>query len=593
MTTHTKEDLSIWMSGYMDEIGFDQNRIQERIQFHNKCSRAKDISTKCILKNDSIEKIFVGSIREGIGMDFCNDLDILQINHAVFCSNGGTTTENGKLNFKMEQNRAPAGYTLLKLERSDTDPDTFESLKYAVVDMKRGKYLSSKRFMAKHDDVFQYGDGYISKNTNYKEPRGPSIPKYVENSWIEKFAMSLLKVTDTDMDFVRAFPCQEDRYLKDWQNRDRKCGWPSQKTIANVMSMPVYVVPVGKKGSINEDLQWRISYTMAETHLIQTFTNTQTKIYVLMKLIAKHILQPVCSAITSYVMKTVMLWQAENIPERKFCENDLLSRLMDALAFLEKAVKERNLPSYMIPEKNLFENKLTMKEQKLVLQRLEFLLIHGRREVSEFFNDCLNNAESIHEICDSMYLVNFIDKVQTCALFTFTTEELANYFTKMFKCKSQWMMLYYNAIYIWRPFYLKYGKEGFHLLNHATVLPTSLLDIEEKHKAIIKESPERTSQEPAPLQTVNQQLPELHLYSVGKSRFFSKLLVLSLVETILVRLLQCFFLNNLLFKLLASGMITESYEAQINIYSTALISCVLHVLVDEISHYKKRHNHNV
>ncbi|XP_060554563.1 uncharacterized protein LOC132715569 [Ruditapes philippinarum] len=432
MPTDTQRHLSKWVSDYMNTHGFDHQRIQERIHLANKCSRARDISTKCITKDEAIEKVYVGSIREGIGMNFCNDTDILQINHSVICVDGNTTTQNDKLQFQLEQKRAPAGYTLLKLMRNDSASATYESLKYAMVEKTTGQYLSSNLYMTKHDDVFQYGDGYISKQTRYRSRNGPSIPKYVEKNWIQKFILSQRNLIDQDMDFVRAFPCQENNILGAWKNRNRKSGWPNQETIDKIMSLPMYVVPVGKEGSINEDLQWRISFTMAETHLIQAFNNTQSKVIVLLKLIAKHILQPLCSGITSYIVKTVMLWQAESIPQEEYSEENLLSRLEDALVFLKSAVGNKSLPSYMIPQKNL-------------LKKLKFLQSNGLKLVDDYLNGSLHSVDSIVDISETFRVSNLIDSWHTRVSRCFTTEELANLYTKMFTYRSFWQILSCNS----------------------------------------------------------------------------------------------------------------------------------------------------
>ncbi|XP_060579080.1 uncharacterized protein LOC132736046 [Ruditapes philippinarum] len=332
------EDLSKWMSEYMDMLGFGQQRIKERIGFYRKFSRAIDIAAKYIHTNDNIEEVIGGSITEGTGMQYCNDVDILHVNHAVICC--GSSTENDKVIFKMEQKRAPEGYTYLKLMRKGTDSKTYESLKYAVVERKRAEYLSSKLFMTKNDNFLRLIKGtFLYKITHYMKPYGPSIPSYMEQ-FDEEGLPSSMNLIDKGMDFVRGFPCHADKELEAWKKRNRNCGWPSQETIGKVMSLPVQVVPVGKVGSTDEDLQWRISFTMAEVLLIQSFNNTQTKVFVLMKLAAKHIFQPMCSNISSYIVKTVMLWQAENISQNEYCEEKLISRMMDAFAFLNPLLHE-------------------------------------------------------------------------------------------------------------------------------------------------------------------------------------------------------------------------------------------------------------
>ena len=59
------ENLSRLVNGYLDSIGFSEQNVKERIYVWNLSSDAKTISTRNILKNNQIEKIFVGSRREG------------------------------------------------------------------------------------------------------------------------------------------------------------------------------------------------------------------------------------------------------------------------------------------------------------------------------------------------------------------------------------------------------------------------------------------------------------------------------------------------------------------------------------------------
>lgn len=458
MAKTTKKELSKCMSGHLDELGFDRTRIWERIHVSNKSSRAKDISTKKILKTENIEKIFVGSIREGIGLYFLNDTDILQINHGTVCINHWQNVDvSGKVVFQMIQKKAPAGYTFLKLASKETSSETFEHIRYALVKNRRGKFLSSQLFMTKNDDVFKTGKGFISKNTKYEFPKGPSIPKYVEDDLLKKF-LSELNLTDSKMDYVRAFPCNADSILDAWNKRDRQSGWPSKKTIAHVMTLPAYVVPVGLKGSTSEDLQWRISLIMAEIHLIQSLNNTQTKVFVLMKLIAKHILKPVSPNITSYVVKMVMLWLAEKIPQKKFRRKHLIARLNDALNYLKTAVETRCLPCYLIPKRNLFADKFqNSQHQKKVIIKLNLLLQNGSKMIMDFFNNQHPLDHEIMEVFETIQVANYIDKIQTCQMALFTTQQLADYFSRMFFASTWWYYFLYNIVFHLGPYRLAYG----------------------------------------------------------------------------------------------------------------------------------------
>ncbi|XP_060578206.1 uncharacterized protein LOC132735285 [Ruditapes philippinarum] len=243
--------LSKCMSQYLDELGFDHERIQERIRFNTKLSKAIDLSTKCLLKSDKFEEIIAGSTSEGIGMLCTNDLDVLHINHAVICCDSWLSTENDKLKFKMVRQKAPAGYTFLKLMCKGTDSETYKNIEYALVKRKTEYYLSSKQYMTKNDEnILQIIKGsFLSKMTYVKKPQGPSIPTFFEEFDKDGLASSL-DISDQGVDFVRAFSCQQDdEFLIAWKGRNRKFGWPSKENIDKVMSLPVHVVAVGKEGT--------------------------------------------------------------------------------------------------------------------------------------------------------------------------------------------------------------------------------------------------------------------------------------------------------------------------------------------------------
>ena len=59
------------------------------------------------------------------------------------------------------------------------------------------------------------------------------------------------------------------------------------------------------KGHPDHLLQWRICFTQAEISLVETFNDTQIKVYAVMKNLSKHVFKTVCRGVTSYVMKNV------------------------------------------------------------------------------------------------------------------------------------------------------------------------------------------------------------------------------------------------------------------------------------------------
>ena len=70
-------------------------------------------------------------------------------------------------------------------------------------------------------------------------------------------------------------------------------------------------------------------------------------------MIVKDIMKPQNKEITWYVLKNIILWQAENTPQTEFHERNLLHWLHDGLRELRTAIEIKQLRYYMIPDRNL------------------------------------------------------------------------------------------------------------------------------------------------------------------------------------------------------------------------------------------------
>ena len=125
------------------------------------------------------------------------------------------------------------------------------------------------------------------------------------------------------------------------------------------------------------NLEWRICYTKAERYLMCSLNDTQTKLYILLKMVAKTHLSLICKDITSYVLKNLVLWLAERSGIELFKKELLVDRLMQALHFLRQCVISNNLPSYMIPARNLFSGKLDLVLRKKLNILLTELILEG------------------------------------------------------------------------------------------------------------------------------------------------------------------------------------------------------------------------
>ena len=131
-------------------------------------------------------------------------------------------------------------------------------------------------------------------------------------------------------------------------------------------------------------MEWRICYTKAEVLLMGSLNEFQTKLYILLKHMAKSVLQPICSEISSYIMKNILFWMIEKNPKECFTGSNLIDRLTDGLVFLKECLGTNTLRSYMIEDRNLLQGRVTDEERSALIKELDSLI----SEKENMLNHC-------------------------------------------------------------------------------------------------------------------------------------------------------------------------------------------------------------
>lgn len=117
-----------------------------------------------------------------------------------------------------------------------------------------------------------------------------------------------------DADNVLGFTFHCPQLQHTWALRPRHHDWPSQNTIQTTCSFLPQVAPVGAKGSDRLFQEWRLCFIESELTLTHSFNGTQTKLCILLKMIAKNILKQITVEISSYMMKNITYWLSESLP---------------------------------------------------------------------------------------------------------------------------------------------------------------------------------------------------------------------------------------------------------------------------------------
>ncbi|KAH3874555.1 hypothetical protein DPMN_037801 [Dreissena polymorpha] len=98
----------------------------------------------------------------------------------------------------------------------------------------------------------------------------------------------------------------------------------------------------------------------------------------MLKMIGKEVLKPQSKEITSYVLKNIVLWLADNNPRTLFHSGSLFHWLRKGLDMLRTAISLNQIPYYMIPERNLIaERRLDVEQQRVLVSILTDMMQEG------------------------------------------------------------------------------------------------------------------------------------------------------------------------------------------------------------------------
>ena len=167
-----------------------------------------------------------------------------------------------------------------------------------------------------------------------------------------------------ECDFVYVFKCLTWPCVAgEWIHRKRQSGWPSQLTIAAIVSEGCHVVASAHDSSVDKDIEFRFSFSLAEVDLFSQMSHDQKQCYVTFKAFVTKCPYFLAQQnkndnekLKSYQLKTIFLWACETIPKDEWTTPSGLTRcflfLIDQLLI---CLTTKSLPGYFIPEYNLFD----------------------------------------------------------------------------------------------------------------------------------------------------------------------------------------------------------------------------------------------
>ncbi|KAK3093677.1 hypothetical protein FSP39_018820 [Pinctada imbricata] len=148
----------------------------------------------------------------------------------------------------------------------------------------------------------------------------------------------------------------------EWITRHRDTQWPPRKVIESIASKGCMLAPVGHFDSPDKQLQWRISFNIAEKELVSNFSQLQILCYAFLKIFLKDSLyRRTNDTLSSYHMKTIVFWCSEE--DSDLANGKDMSKFLQifgkCLLKLQSFIVEKRIPNYFIRQRNMVNSRFT------------------------------------------------------------------------------------------------------------------------------------------------------------------------------------------------------------------------------------------
>ena len=163
-------------------------------------------------------------------------------------------------------------------------------------------------------------------------------------------------------EFDFAFCVKSDKFPKSAIGSIRRLhhrGWPLSEVLNDIVSGGCHFVAIPSKLSDFEFLEWRLSFSMAETKLIHAMNHSQFLCYGLLKIFLKEAIsvnEDVEGLLCSYYLKTAVFWEIVE-SSREWTPATFLLSFWKCFERLIHWVREENCPNFFIPENNMMVGK--------------------------------------------------------------------------------------------------------------------------------------------------------------------------------------------------------------------------------------------
>jgi hypothetical protein len=164
-----------------------------------------------------------------------------------------------------------------------------------------------------------------------------------------KFSMSV-------DEYTFSIPCPSwPSVAVDFLSRRRVARWPPEEVLEKINSAGCHAVPFAHPGSKDPNIEWCLSFDIAEKLLAESLTQPQRRCYLILQgLLKVHLQLP--PVLTAHHLKTVLYWCLEDKPVETWDDDCLAPSLFYLLDKLIYFLVRKDIPNFFIPTNNMISH---------------------------------------------------------------------------------------------------------------------------------------------------------------------------------------------------------------------------------------------
>lgn len=415
-------------------VNQDGNKMITDALFLGEITILKQVNN-CLPVGPFSESHIVGSAGEGVpSMDiFSNesDVDIMAVARSwfVFERHAPDKARENIQCLQFDDSDTLPGYVKLKLIQEDSNYSTEEVPIFLSSSKVRNNVLEINRDLSSdfmYSQMFQLLGNKLSISWF---SNGPSFSANIETDDQNVLTRGLAHVKSVDT--VVALKCREwPKIAEEWIERRREFDWPGGALIEEAVEKGCYLVPIGGHQSQCEEMEWRISFVLAERLLIRNMNFIQRFVYSILKTIRKEIFGHFSAIISSYIVKTAVLWVSEENDVSSWKPGFVLRYVRLCFLKILNFLQVDFCPNFFMNKCNLFHAKYSEDERLRLIYAITDFVYPSR------FLIIINNLISINNVRRYMFdnikifrsQLNFLRNVRNVAAFRFCSEDTINQF---------------------------------------------------------------------------------------------------------------------------------------------------------------------